>query len=161
MRPPARTLACLLALLAVAGWLRAIEKASAEMERERSTSAIEAVSLKPLILFSMRGRGDPFMAYSVLTNLPPSKSFDIGDLVFTGIVDVDGKVAALFKGSGSKTYFLRGNTLYDPQDKAVQGIRGSVVVTDAADDVVLVQGERKLAYTSGRPSKRLEENSPR
>jgi hypothetical protein len=144
------------ALLAAAVSLNALEKASAQMERERATSTADAVSLKPLFLFDMRGRNDPFMAYPLLTNaVAAGVSFDINDLVFAGMIEVDGKSVALFTEQGGKTYLLRGNSLYDPQDKVVDGIRGNIVESDTNNDVVLVQGEHKLHYTYKRLSKRL------
>jgi hypothetical protein len=70
-------------------------------------------------------------------------------------------VVALFRGTGGKTYFLRGNSLFDPENKAVDGIRGSIIESAESNDVVLLQGERKLAFTAKRASKRLAETSPR
>jgi hypothetical protein len=161
MTRPAAVLAALLLALLAAGSAPALEKVSAQTQRERTTSDVEAVSLKPLILFSMRGRGDPFMAYPVLTVIAPVKFLDINDLVFSGTIDVDGKIVALFKGTAGKTYFLRGTSLIDPQDKVVDGIRGRIIEGQDSNDVILVQGERKLSYTAKRLSKRLTATSPR
>ena len=147
--------------LALARPLTALEKASPQMERDRPTSDANAVSLKPLIVFSLRGRNDPFMPYAVVTNIVKTRVFDISELVFSGTIEVDGKKAALFLGAGSKTYFLRGSSLYDPQNQPVQGIRGSIIESGDGNDVYLVQGERKLSYTSRRRSMRLDVNSPR
>jgi hypothetical protein len=164
MRRPAAILsscALLAALALAAAPLRAMEKASAQMERERPTSAPDAVSLKPLALFSMRGRPDPFMAYPILTNITPVKLFDVDDLTYSGTLEVDGKVVGMFNGTGGKTYLVRGSKLYDPQNKPVDGIRCAISEHDDMNSVVLLQGERKLVFTSKRASKRLAATSPR
>jgi|SRR5665213_364907 len=154
-----RRLAFILLLTASAPAM-ALEMASAQMERERSTSALGSVSLKPLFLFDMRGRRDPFMAYALLTNsVPAGKAFDINELVFSGIVAVDGKTAALFSGDGGKTYFLRGASLFDPGDKVIPGVRGNFAESGANDEVILAQGDRKLSFSYKRLSKRLAVDS--
>jgi hypothetical protein len=147
----------LIAALALPVALPALEKASAEIERNRPTSSDEAVSLKPLFLFSMRGRPDPFMAYPLMSAHGNMQlSLRIEDLIFAGTIQMRGKTVALFSGGGKKTYFLRGNVLVDPEDKVVEGIRGSVLESSTGPKVVLIQGERKLTFTSARVSRRLE-----
>ncbi|HTB21674.1 MAG TPA: hypothetical protein VK914_03095 [bacterium] len=147
-------------ILAAVGGLKALERASAEMLRDAETSTQDEASLKPLFLFAMRGRGDPFMPYPVLgTAATPVKAFDINALVFSGTLEVQGQLAALFMDDRNRTYFLRGNCLYDPADKVVPGVHGSIAQTDTDNEVTLTQGGSKLAFTSQRVSKRLAQDS--
>jgi hypothetical protein len=138
----------------------ALEKASAQMVRDELTSTVDAPSLKPLFLFDMRGRKDPFLAYPLLTNsVGTPKTFDINGLVFSGTIQVGGQAAALFSDDTGKAYSLRGNSLYDPQDKAVPGVHGGIVETDENNEVVLTQGDSKLTFSYQPPSKRLAADS--
>jgi hypothetical protein len=145
---------------ASAASLLALERITPEMLRASKTSGTGAASLKPLFLFDMRGRGDPFMPYPVLGSAAtPVKAFDINALVFTGTLEVDGQLAALFTDDRNRTYFLRGNLLYDPADKVVPGVHGSMSQTETDNEVTLTQGGSKLAFTSQRVSKRLAQDS--
>jgi hypothetical protein len=157
MRPRAAVLAAALtAALAAAVPLGAIESASPRMDRERATSSPTAVSLKPIFLFSMRGRPDPFMAYALLTNAAPSATaFDISDLELSGTIEVGDETAALFKVSDGTAYTLKGGVLYDPEDQAVPGVHGRIVDTDSESEIVLTQGVNKIDFPFQRSSKRL------
>lgn len=138
----------------------ALEKATAEMVRDELTSTVDAPSLKPLFLFDMRGRKDPFLAYPLLTNsVGTPKTFDINGLMFSGTIEVGGQTAALFSDDTGKAYSLRGNSLYDPQDKAVPGVHGGIVESGENNEVVLTQGDSKLTFSYQPPSKRLAADS--
>jgi len=139
---------------------RALEKASAQMVRDELTSTVDAPSLKPMFLFDMRGRKDPFLAYPLLTNsVGTPKTFDIKGLVFSGTIEVGGQTAALFSDDTGKAYSLRGNSLYDPQDRSVPGVHGGIVETAENNEVVLTQGDSKLTFSYQPPSKRLAADS--
>jgi hypothetical protein len=138
----------------------ALEKASAQMVRDELTSTVDAPSLKPLFLFDMRGRKDPFLAYPLLTNsVGTPKSFDINGLVFSGTIEVGGQTAALFSDDTGKAYSLRGNGLYDPQDRSVPGVHGGIVESGENNEVILTQGDSKLTFSYQPPSKRLAADS--
>ncbi len=155
-RPLLPGLALAATIVALSAGLKAIESASASLERERPTSGVDAVSLKPPYLFDMRGRGDPFMAYPLLTTaVPAAKAFDVEGLQFAGLIEVRGRAVALFSDSQGRSYLLRGGNLYAPDDRAVPGVRGGVIRAGDSNKVVLVQGDRKLTFTCRRPSKRL------
>jgi hypothetical protein len=149
--------ACIFALSALlalgAGSLEAMEKASAKTLRERPTSTLEQVSAKPLFLFSMRGRLDPFMAYALLTNTAQTDVFNISQLRFNGLVEVQGTPVALFQDNAGKAFVLKGEQLMAPDGRPVEGIRGRV---GADSEVALEQGERKIKFTAKRRSKRLD-----
>jgi hypothetical protein len=141
---------------ALSGPVQALETASAEMVRDALTSSVDSPSLKPLFLFDMRGRRDPFLAYPLLTNgVGTPKTFDINGLVFSGTIEVAGQTAALFSDDTGKAYSLRGDSLYDPQDKAVPGVHGGITETDQNNEVVLTQGDSRLTFSYQPPSKRL------
>jgi len=146
------------ALAILAGPLQALEKASAKTVRERPTSTLEQVSAKPLFIFSMRGRPDPFMAYALLTNTAQTLAFSIAQLRFNGLVGVQDRSVALFQDNNGKAFVLKNDRLYSPDGKVVEGVRGRV---GADMVVVLEQGEKKITYTARRLSKRLDGPSQR
>jgi hypothetical protein len=148
----------LVSLCSAPAW--ALEKATAQMVRDELTSAVDAPSLKPLFVFDMRGRKDPFLAYALVTNtVGTPKTFDINGLVFSGTIEVGGQTAALFSDDTGKSYSLRGNSLFDPQDKAVPGVHGGIVESGENNEVVLTQGDSKLTFSYQPPSKRLAADS--
>lgn len=147
--------ACLLALAEPAS---ALEKASAQTVRERSTSSLEQVSSKPLFVFSMRGRPDPFMAYGLMTGTARVDAFSISLLRFNGLVEVQGRSVALFQDTAGKAYVLKGDRLHAPDGRLQEGVRGRI---GADMQVTLEQGERRINFTAKRASKRLDGPSQR
>lgn len=145
---------CLALLLAgLAGPAAALERASAKTVNERPTSTLEQVSAKPLFVFSMRGRPDPFMAYALISNTAQMDFFNISMLRFNGVVEVQGRPVALFQDNSGKAFVLKGDRLYKPDNLAVDGVRGHI---GADMEVALEQGERKIKFTAKRASKRLD-----
>lgn len=134
--------------------LGAVERESAQASRERPTSTLEQVSVKPLLLFSMRSRQDPFMAYPLLTTTANTVHFSAANLAFSGLIQVEDAPVALFKDGRGETYTLRGATLYGPDNQRVVGVRGLV---SAEKEVSLEQGEKRYVYSAQRTSKRLED----
>ncbi|MGH7441618.1 MAG: hypothetical protein ACREKE_02975 [bacterium] len=151
----AKSLVVVLVLSALSLPLKALETASPDMIRSRHTGTLDEASLKPLFLFSMRGRRDPFMPGSLLFLAQPV-AMDISGLGFSGILVVRGHAVALFTDGSGKPYVLRSGTLYDPQDRAVAGIRGAVTEHSKGFEAVLSQGERTLSFSYHRQSKRLD-----
>lgn len=147
------TIAALLLTLSAARPLHAVETSSAEAFRNRATSSLEQVSTKPLMLFSMRGRLDPFMAYALVTTTASTEYFSIANLTFSGVIEVQGSTTALFKDNHGQTYTVKGAGLYGPDGKRLEGVRGRV---GPDKDVSLEQGEKKIVYSAKSTSKRLE-----
>lgn len=150
-----RFLALLFAATLSASTAFAVEKASAEVLRERQTSNQDQVSLKPLVLFSMRGRSDPFMAYPMMTTTASADIFSIVSLTYNGVVEVESNLVALFRDMGGHAYTLKVDRLFGPDGKVVPGVRGRIVEAAGGRDVMLEQGEHKINYTANRASKRL------
>ena len=143
--------ACLAALSSDA---QALERGSAAASRQSQTSALEDASLKPVMLFSMRGRHDPFMAYSLLTTTALTDQLSISDLTYSGLLEVEGSAAALFRDTSQRSYSLRGSSLIGPDNSAVAGIRGRI--SEGKDRVVtLEQGERRIVFSAKSTSKRF------
>lgn len=149
-----RSLAVALLALLFAAPAGAVERASAEASRERQTSSLEQVSVKPLMQFSMRGRQDPFMAYALLTTTANTTYFSAANLLFTGLVQVQGAPVALFKDNAGRAYTLKAAKLHGPDNQPLSGVRGRI---SSDGDVLLLQGEKRYLYSAKRMSKRLED----
>jgi|GEM_PF-2079720 hypothetical protein len=158
MRRPGLFLAAALLLLAPSA-ARAVEKQAATEVETRETAEAGQVSLKPVFLFNMRGRPDPFVAYPAMTATAKVPALNIAQLVFKGLMEMRGQQLALFQ-FGRLTYVLKAGSLLGVDGAAVPGIGGSV---DAGRGdgtrVTLVQGERKLTYSARRSSKRLDDQA--
>jgi hypothetical protein len=150
-----RSLLLLLALsLAVPA--AAVERASAKASRERPSATLDQVSIKPLLIFSMRDRPDPFMSYALLTVTASTQFFNIANLFYSGMLQVDGAKVALFKDTQGQSYSLKGAGLYGPDGQSLAGVRGRI---SPAGQVQLEQGEKKINYTAKSTSKRLDGGS--
>jgi hypothetical protein len=156
MMPVAKLLALGLVTLAVAAG--AEERISAQASRDKQTSTLEQVSTKPLMLFSMRGRLDPFMAYALLTTTASVEHFSIANLTFSGIVQVQDESVALFRDNQGRTFTLKGAYLYGPENQRLAGVRGRLT---PERDVSLEQGEKRIVYSSRSTSKRLQDGRSR
>jgi hypothetical protein len=152
MMPGAKLM--LSALLALSGAAGAEERMSAQASREKQTSTLEQVSTKPLLLFSMRGRLDPFMAYALLTTTASVEHFSIANLTYSGIVQVQDESVALFRDTQGRTYTLKGAYLHGPENQRMAGIRGRLT---PAKEVSLEQGEKRIVYSTSSTSKRLQD----
>jgi hypothetical protein len=137
--------------------LAALEKASPQAVHERRTADADEVSLKPVFLFDMRGRKDPFVPYGLMTATAKTEGLDIREMTFGGLLQVRDQRVALFQALG-KHYTLKGGLLYGPDGSQVPGIHGRVVKQGVDDgQVLLQQGEQRLIFSDRRISKRLED----
>jgi hypothetical protein len=152
-----RALLLVIGLLA-ASQVQALERPSAQSSRARGTATLDQVSIKPLVLFNMRGRKDPFMAYVLLTTTASTEYFTIAGLAYSGLLDVEGVTVALFRDNSGNTYSLKGSFLYGPDNVPLSGVRGRIL---AGKKVLLEQGERRLIYSSISSSKRLDSGPSR
>lgn len=153
--PSALLSAVLLLGAALAAPLGALETSSPDLARGNRLGAPGEPTLKPLFLFSMRGRRDPFVPYARL-GVPATDGGDIDGLQFAGTLGVGGSRVALFMDSVGKTYTLRGGRLYDPEDRPVAGVRGALAPKGAPYKATLSEGEHTLSFSDNRPSKRLD-----
>ena len=157
MRRMGAILALALAASVAPRTLAALEKASPEAVHERRTADVDQVSLKPVFLFDMRGRKDPFVPYGLLTATAKVDGLDIREMTFGGLLQVRDQRVALFMALG-KHYTLKGGALFGPDGAQIQGIRGRVVKQGDDDgQVLLEQGEQRLIFSDRRVSKRLED----
>jgi hypothetical protein len=158
MKRPALLLAAALALLGPAT-AQALEKQAAAQVETRETAQAEQVSLKPVFLFNMRGRPDPFVAYPAMTATAKVPALNIAQLVFKGLMEMRGQQLALFQ-FGRLTFVLKAGSLLGVDGAPVSGIGGSVDDDHGGGTrVTLVQGERKLTYAARRSSKRLDDQA--
>ena len=122
---------------------------------QRETSDPEDFSLKPVRLYSSRGRRDPFVvakydkALKDPTNhVDPQPSLDeisITRLSLSGFTEANKQVWALFVEKDSKRSFvLKAGKFYTSGGRLVKQITGSIKPTR---EVVLMQGNRKMNYT--------------
>lgn len=146
-------------VLAFAAQAPALEKQAATQIETKETAEADQVSLKPVFLFGMRGRPDPFVAYPTMTATAGVAELNISQLVFKGLLEMRGQELALFQ-FGRKTFVLKAGRLLGVDGQPVPGIQGGVDA-DRHDGirVTLVQGERKLTYASKRSSKRLDDQA--
>jgi hypothetical protein len=145
-----QTAALLGALLLAGGILPALERSSPDMDQERQADQRVSV-LKPLHLFSMRGRHDPFVNVTGWQSAG-SAAFNITSLLFKGLMEVDGQGSALFTNSTDKAIFiLRGNQLFGTNDRLIPGVTGRIL---NQKEVRLRQGELTLTYSALRTAKR-------
>jgi hypothetical protein len=147
----------LLAALSGPAW--ALEKQAASQVDSKETAAAEQVSLKPVFMFGMRGRPDPFVAYPSMTATARVAALNITQLTFKGLLGMRGQQLALFQ-FGRLTFVLKAGNLLGVDGQQVPGIAGHVD-GDQADGirVTLVQGERKLTFSAKRSSKRLDDQA--
>ncbi len=152
-----RAAAAFLMLALAPGALAALEKAPPQAVHERRTADAEQVSLKPVFLFDMRGRKDPFVPYAVMTATAKTGGLDIREMKFGGLLQVRDQRVALFLALGMH-YTLKGGKLYGPDGALVPGVHGRVVKQGVDDgQVLLEQGEQRLLFSDRRVSKRLED----
>lgn len=142
----------------VAGPLAALEKLPAREARERPTAGLDQVTVKPLVLVNLRGRQDPFMAYALVTTTASTEHLSIANLSFTGLIQVQGALVALFKDNQGQTYTLKGGRLHGLDNQPLPGVRGRV---GDGREVWLEQGSRRIQYSNHSSSKRLESGRSR
>jgi hypothetical protein len=143
-------MAAAVALLMVNAALPALERSSSDSVQARQVEQRVSV-LKPLYLFNMRGRKDPF---ANVNSWQPAGSniFSISGLDFKGLMEVDGQSSALFVSVNDKAVFtLRGSRLFGSNDKAVAGVSGRIM---NEKEVRLRQGEITLNFSALRAPKR-------
>jgi hypothetical protein len=108
--------------------------------------------LKPLHLFSMRGRRDPFRD-TALWSPAGAADFNISGLMLKGFIEVDGQSIALFVSIYDRAaYTLRGGQLFGANQKAVPGVVGRII--SKGKEARLRQGELSLTFSALRESKR-------
>ena len=137
----------------------ALEKQPASQVNSKVTAPAEQVSLKPVFLFGMRGRPDPFVAYPTMTSTAKVAALNISELIFKGLLEMRGQELALFQ-FGRLTFVLKAGALVGVDGDIVPGISGAVD-PDRSNGirVTLVQGERKLTFSAKRSSKRLDDQA--
>jgi hypothetical protein len=154
-----RAAAAFLILALAPGALPALEKASPEAVHERRTADADQVSLKPVFLFDMRGRKDPFVPYALMTATAKVAGLDIREMQFGGLLQVRDQRVALFQALGVH-YTLKGGKLYGPDGALIPGVHGRVVKQGVDEgQVLLEQGEQHLLFSDRRVSKRLEDQN--
>jgi Tfp pilus assembly protein PilP len=138
-------------LVLTAGPVLAIEKVGPAQSQGRETSELGEFSLKPLKIYSPRGRRDPFMAvrFGVTTTArPETLEFSISRLTLTGFIGLGRHKVAIFQLQNSGlSYSLRSGRFFGDDDKRVKQVVGRLLKNG---DVELRQGERKIVFKNFR-----------
>jgi hypothetical protein len=150
-----RTILSLFALLVVMNplALRATEKGGPEIQNQRQTSTIDEISIKPLFLYSSRGRRDPFTFDMSLNNnsAKASRDFSISSLSLVGFFGEWPNQTALFVSVWRQTtYKFRGGRLFSPEGVPVADVTGFY---KSKGSISLTQGESSILFRM--------ENNPR
>ena len=97
-------------------------------------------SIQPLYIPTYHGR-DPFKP---LDNVERSPQISISELDYHGVIYIGKVPMALFtwRGNAAVQYTLKYRKLYSGGEKAVDGVVGDI----SNSEVVLIQGEQKIAY---------------
>lgn len=133
----------LLALLGAAATLAAVESTLRDLHRE--TSEIREFSNKPLVVYTSRGRRDPFVAPLVASLNSDHSALKITELRLVGVMRSGSQTVAMFgTWSGREVALaLRGGKLYGPDDQPIPNITGKIV----NGSVILRQGNESLTFT--------------
>jgi hypothetical protein len=97
-------------------------------------------SIQPLYVPTYHGR-DPLKP---LDNVERSPNISISELDYHGVIDLNGIPMALFtwRGNSMIRYTLKYRRLYSDGEKEIDGVVGDI----SDSEVVLIQGEQKMAY---------------
>lgn len=101
----------------------------------------QTFSVEAPYTLTFHGR-DPFKA---LDNVDRSPELSISELNYQGVIQVGDSVLALFtwRGNPMVRYTLKSGKLYGDNDKVLDGVVGDIT----KDQVVLIQGDQKLAFS--------------
>jgi Tfp pilus assembly protein PilP len=148
------SLAIVLLALGAPGLLTASEKAGPEITQGRPTSALLEISKKPLYVYSVRGRRDPFVFQGEVDPRAikaQSGEFSVAELRLVGFIESGNEKMALFKqGNQGNTFTLRSGRLYSPESVQIVNVKGNI---QANGEVHLTQGERKVVFNSFKTHK--------
>lgn len=122
--------------------------------KEKETSELREFSVKPLKVYSARGRRDPFMLPMLEPPATELEDVSLADLYFAGLFIVkDHKVAMFRKTTGrGMTLTLRGGYLYGFENKRLPNFKGKIVNNYT---VVLRKGEENITYTVSKEKSSL------
>jgi hypothetical protein len=128
------------------GW--ALESSARVLQRE--TSELREFSMKPLAVYSARGRRDPFVTPLVASLHNDDSTLKISELSLVGVLSLDSHQVALFRTyhGREQTFILRAGSLYNPDGQAIANVSGKVLGPHKA---FLRQGDQELTYEF-RPS---------
>ena len=134
--------------------LFASEKAGPEITQGRPTSALIEISKKPLYVYSVRGRRDPFIFQDEVDprgGKTQSGEISVTELRLVGFIESGDEKVALFKqGNQGNTFTLRAGRLYSPESVQIVNVKGSI---QGNGEVLLTQGERKVVFNSFKTNK--------
>lgn len=149
----AAVLSLFLAALGGPVGLAAIEKASPALQNSRQTSTAREISVKPLFLYSARGRRDPFtfdISFSP-GGAMETVNFNISELKLVGFLDGNAGSTALFYDKfRTSSYRFRRGQLFGPGGLPIANVKGSI---SADRQVSLAQGESSIAFKLARNPK--------
>lgn len=137
-----------LVFLGCAGALAALEKASAKVAGQRTTSNLSEISTRPLVIYAIRGRRDPFVPDLEATtdSAKANQNLSISELKLVGFMESRGNKVALFRHQHfGTTYSLKSGQLFSPEELPLPGVSGQL---ESKGDVTLVQGERRVVFSS-------------
>ncbi len=148
MRRPTFLSVLLAVLLLVCGAaLWAVESSRFSLGRNSGTTG--QFSLRPLKLYSGRGRKDPFVAVMFYTPRPNNADLKISQLVLVGMIVSAGDQVALFQTNSGpeQTFLLKKGVLFSRGNQAISDIGGKIL---GSQSVTLRQGEQRLTFSTSR-----------
>ncbi len=106
---------------------------------------IEEFAIKPLYVFSNKGKRDPFKPRYKKEVIPVIDTIDISTLVLQGITETRQSKAALFKtASGSDvSYIFINGKMYRENEEVISDIKGEI---KNDKEVVLKQGDKEILF---------------
>jgi hypothetical protein len=129
----------LTALWLIIGLFFFIQKTVLAQQQDVPEPVFMNFSIQPLYIPTYHGR-DPLMP---LDNLDRTPNISISELDYHGVINIGGIPMALFTWQGNPMiqYMLKYRKLYS-SGKEVDGVIGDI----SNSEVVLIQGEQKIAY---------------
>jgi hypothetical protein len=140
-----------LALLLATQALQATEKALPSLQRERLTSTEREISIKPLFVYSARGRRDPFTFDSSPMASSATQNSNITELKLVGIMGTaEAKTAIFYDTLLGTTYRFKRGKLFGPDGVVVANIKGAFL---PGRRVTLIEGESNVLYQLANDSR--------
>lgn len=127
------------ALWLIMGLLFFIQRIALAQQQDVPEPVFMNFSIQPLYIPTYHGR-DPLVP---LDNLERTPNISISELDYHGVINIGGIPMALFTWQGNPMiqYMLKYRKLYS-SSKEVDGVIGDI----SNSEVVLIQGEQKIAY---------------
>jgi len=127
-------------LLAILAFFSKLSGPAVAQQQDVPEPVFMNFSIQPPYIPTYHGR-DPFKP---LDNIFRSPQLSIAELDYHGVIQMGGAPLALFtwRGNPSVRYVLKSTKLFGANEKEVDGVVGEI----NDDEVILVQGDQKIAF---------------